>query len=104
MTRLLRWIDVRMATPIYETVLPAGAGAPPARGDFLSGLARAAPPLVVTANVAAVLAISLLPPLLIGRARLFQSLEPEARERCLERLQAHRFYPFRMLLNIVKLS
>jgi hypothetical protein len=104
MTRLLRWFELRLATPIYEAIVPPGAGAKAPAGDYLSGLSRAAGFPVLAANLAAVVAVSLCAPLLIGRWRSFHALAPSERQRCLERMQSHRLYPVRLLLNVAKIS
>ena len=100
---LLRWFETRWAAPVYDAILPPQAEAV-RRGEFWVGLAQAAPPLVIAANVAAVAAISLLPPMLIGRFSTFRSLGPDDKQRCLERLQSHGSYFLRLLLNVAKYS
>lgn len=74
-----------------------------ARDGFWERVAEAAPPIARLGVRVAVWALTLSPPLLIGRWRTFGALNDDERDLVLVRAASHRWYPVRQLADLVKL-
>ena len=102
--RAFSWFECRWAAPIYDAILPPAAATRARHRSFWASVLRTAPAGVVAVNVAAVVAIAFLPPFLIGRFATFRLLETREQQLCLERLQSHKVYALRLILNVAKYS
>jgi len=86
----------RLGRAVYPAFLPVdGAGRAAAR--YLPDLLRDAPPVVAVGSAGLALAVYLLPPLVIRRARPFSMLAPADQEEMLRRLFCSRFYLWRSI-------
>lgn len=71
--------------------------------EFWREYERVAPELLRFGFRAAVWALTFSPPVVLGRPCTFEGLEPEDRDRLLERISSSRFYMLRQLPLTVKL-
>lgn len=97
-----RWRDA-----LLFALVPAharGPGLSPLElDDFWQEATRAAPPLLHLGLRLAVWALTLSPPLLMGRAALFGGLTPDEQDALLRRAHASRVFLLRQLVNTLKL-
>jgi hypothetical protein len=103
-----RW-ERRWRDALCTSMLPGNAGQPLPGLDsvdleeFWRAYERAAPVLLRFGFRAAIWALTFSPPFVLGKPTTFPGLEPEDRDRLLDRMSGSRFYLLRQLPLTVKL-